>query len=236
VCAAGSEQRTHRTTEAAVRFGNVFARLKPGVNIEQAQAHLKLAQDRLLQESAPIEYEGAHRQAFLSQRLKLLSAANGLDNTLRDRYSRPLGVSFGICMLVLLVSCVNLANLLLARGVRRRKDIALRLAIGAPRALIVRELTLESLLLVLSGSVIGLMLAYGADRILLAQVHNAMVNFTLVAPLDVRVLTFAVAATLLTGICFVMIPAWRSTAVNLIEVLKGTKGGPLAGCGKMSYN
>ena len=213
-------------------IANIFARLNPTVSIEQAQARLTISQERLLDESAPLEYQGARRQEFISQKLKLLSAANGLDYMLRNQYSRPLGVALGISVLVLLVSCVNLANLLLARGVRRRRDIALRLAIGASRTWIVRQLTIESMLLLVSGSFAGLALAYAADRVLITQVHDALVNFSLAAPLDARVLAFAVMATLVTGIGFGVIPAWRISDVNLIEVLKepnrGVRGGSTA--------
>jgi len=210
-------------------MGNVFARLRPGISIEQAQARLSISQERLLADSAPPDYQGESRQAFVARKLKLLSGTNGLDYMLRNRYSRPLGVSLGICALVLLVSCVNLANLLLARGVRRRGEIALRLALGASRSSIAWQLTVESVSLVLLGSLAGLVLAYCADRVLLTQVHNAMVNFSLTAPIDTRVLAFAVAATLLTGIGFGMIPAWRSSDVNLIEVLKATSRGVRTG-------
>jgi hypothetical protein len=204
---------------------NIFARLKPDVSIQLAQARLKLSESELLEQAAPLEYQGPRKQEFVSRRLSLIPAANGLDYMLRDRYSRPLGVSLGICLLVLLVSCVNLANLLLARGVRRRKDIVVRLAIGAPRALVIRQLATESFLLVLLGSLAGLVFAYEADRILITQVHNALVNFSLAAPLDARVLIFALTATLVTGLGFGVVPAWRSSDVNLVESLKEANRG-----------
>lgn len=206
-------------------IGNVFARLGPGVTLEQAQARLRISERRLLEQSVTPEYHGERRQAFLSQNLNLLPGTNGLDYFLRARYGRPLEVSLGICFLVLLVSCVNLANLLLARGVRRRRDIALRFAVGAKRGWIVRQLTIESFLLVVAGSIGGIGVAYGADLVLLTQLKNVLGNFTLEAHLDVRVLAFMLLVTLVTGVGFGVIPAWGNANVNLMEVLKSANRG-----------
>jgi predicted permease len=204
---------------------HVFARLASGTTVAQAQARLNVSGKHLLEQAVPPHYSGARLQEFVSQKLTLASAANGLDYMLRDRYSGPLAVAMGICLLVLLISCVNLANLLLARGIRRRKDMVVKLAIGAPRSLVARQLAIESLTLVLLGALAGLVLAYAADRMLLSQMDAVLINFSLRAPLDARVLAFAVAAILLTGIGFGVLPAWRSSNVNLLDALQSAARG-----------
>ncbi len=204
---------------------HVFARLAPGTSILQAQARLNVSEKHLLEQAAPPRHSGARLDEFVSQKLTLASAANGLDYMLRDRYSGPLAVAMGICLLVLLISCVNLANLLLARGLRRRGDMVVKLAIGAPRGLVARQLALESLTLVFLGALAGLALAYAADRMLLSQMDAVLINFSLRAPLDGRVLAFAAAAILLTGIGFGVLPAWRGSNVNLLDALQSASRG-----------
>jgi len=199
---------------------HVFARLAHGVSMEQARARLRFSQQHLLQESVLPDYQGARRREFLSQTLDLVSGATGLDYMLRNRFTRPLYVLLGISFLVLLTSCVNLANLLLARGVRRRRELAVRLAMGASRARVARQLAIESLLLVLTGTILGSSLAYAADRVLMTQTQAAFINFSLSASPDLRVLAFAAAMALITGIGFGVLPAWRSSDVDMAISLK----------------
>ncbi len=198
----------------------VFLRLAPGTVISQAQARLNVSGPRLLEASVPPEYQGARLHEFLSQPLRLIPAANGLDYMLRNRYTRPLAAALGICLLVLFISCVNLANLLLARGINRRREMAVRMAIGARRSLLARQLALESLVLVFTGALAGIALAYAAARVLISQLRATLINFTLTAPLDTRVLAFAAAAICIVGLAFGVLPAWRSSNVNLLEALQ----------------
>lgn len=218
-----------KTERRSYSWVHIFARLAHGVSREQAQARLRISEERILEQSVPPDYQAARRHDFVSQKLSLVSAATGLDYMLRKRFSRPLTVLLGICFLVLLISCVNLANLLLARGVRRRREIAVRLAIGAPRFLIVQQLAIESLLLVLAGSVLGSILAFVADRVLMVQIQAAFIHFSLSTSPDVRVLAFAAAVALITGIGFGVLPAWRSSDVNMTEALKGAARGVQTG-------
>ncbi len=212
---------------------HVFARLANGVSIEQAQAYLTATERRLLEQDAPSDATGERRREFVSQKLHLVSNATGLDYMLRRRFSRPVTVLLGICLLVLTISCVNLANLLLARGVRRRREIALRLAVGASRFQIAQQLATESLLLVLAGLVLGSVLAYAADRVLMMQIQTAFIHFTLNTSPDARVGAFAAAAALITGLGFGVLPAWRSSDVNVAEALKaGRRGGQTAASGR----
>jgi predicted permease len=208
---------------------HVFARLRQGMSMEQARARLRFSQQRLLQESVPPDYQGTRRHEFLSQTLDLVSSATGLDYGLRSRFGRSVSVLLAISLLVLLVSCVNLANLLLARGVRRRRELAVRLAMGASRARVARQLAIESLLVVLTGTIFGSGLAYAADRVLMTQTQAAFINFSLSASPDLRVLAFAAAMALITGIGFGVLPAWRSSDVNMATSLKQASRGIQAG-------
>ena len=211
---------------------HIFARRAPGVSMQQAQTRFRFSAPRLLDHAIPPDYQGARRREFLSQRLDLVSAATGLDYMLRKRFTRPVTILLGICLLVLLVSCVNLANLLLARGVRRRGELAVRLAMGASRARIARQLAIESLLLVLTGTVLGFVLAYAADQVLMTQMRAAFINFTLRTSPDLRVLAFAAAVALITGIVFGVLPAWRSSNVNMGAALKQSiRGVPTGAAG-----
>ena len=204
---------------------HVFARLAPGVSMQQAQASFRSSERRLLEQAVPPDFQGARRHEFLSQRLDLVSAATGLDYMLRKRFARPVTILLGICLLVLLVSCVNLANLLLARGVRRRRELAVRLAMGASRARVARQLAIESLLLVLTGTGLGVVLAFAAGQILMTQMQAAFINFSLRASPDLRVLAFAAVIALITAMGFGVLPAWRSTDVNMATALKQSSRG-----------
>lgn len=210
---------------------HALARLRPGVSTERARAWLRSSQQRLLDQSVPSEYQGARRQEYLSQSLNMVSEVGGLDYSLRGRFGRPVTVLQGICVLVLLISCVNLANLLLARHVRRRSEIAVRLAIGASRARIVRQLTIESLLLVSAGTLLGLLLASVADRVLLTAFQSAFIHFSLKPSADGTVLCFAIVLAVATGIGFGLLPACRGSDVSLATSLKGAGRGMRAGAG-----
>lgn len=200
----------------------VFLRLAPHQSITQAQAWLSGLQRRLLESSAPAEFEGDRRKQFLSHKLSLAPAGTGLDYMLRKRFGAPLKVLLGICGLVLLISCLNLANLLLTRGIRRRREIALRLAMGAHRSHIFVLLASESFLIVGAGSALGLTLASVASRLITERVGAALSNFELSAATDMRVIVFMLGAALFTAIVFGVIPAWRSSDVKSAEVLKSS--------------
>lgn len=204
---------------------HVFARLRQGVSMQQAQTRLRFSERRLLEQAVPEDYQGARRRDFVAASLNLASAATGLDYGLRSRFGRPATILLGICLLVLLISCVNLANLLLARGVRRRRELAVRLAMGASRAGIARQLAIESLLLVLTGTILGSMLPYAADQVVMTQMQATLINFSLSASPDLRVLSFAAAMAFITGVGFGVFPAWRSSDVNMAAALKQSSRG-----------
>jgi predicted permease len=141
---------------------------------------------------------------------------------MKEQYGRSLRLLLGVCALVLLIACANVANLLLARAVARRSHTAVRLAMGASRGQIVTEALVESVLLAVAGAIAGLMVAVGAARLLISL---AFAGATIV-PIDTNpspvVLAFATGLALITGIVFGAAPAWFATRTDPIEALRGS--------------
>ena len=205
-----------------------YGRLKPGTSIEMAQASLQPLLHSILElEAEQPEFArsatAADRESFLRNRIELLP---GSDSDLCEYMSKPLWVLFALTAAVLLLACANLANLLLARATAREKEFAVRLAIGAGRVRIVRQLLVESLLLSGSGAILGLALAFLADRILLRIYLPAdAAGEIAVSPIpDWRVLAFALGAMLVTSLFFGLLPAIRSSQTDITTSLKDRSG------------
>ena len=211
-----------------------YGRLKPGISVQQAQASLQpLLHSILEMEVQQPEFTrsttaAADRQLFLRNRVELLP---GSDNGLREYMRKPLWLLVALTGAVLLLACANLANLLLARATARERELAVRLAIGAGRARIVRQVLIESLLLSAAGAVVGLALAFLADRVLL-RVYlpaDAAADF-IVSPIpDGRVLAFVAGIMLLTSLVFGLLPAVRGSRTEITLSLKDRSGALSAG-------
>ncbi len=130
---------------------------------------------------------------------------------------------------VLLIACANVASLLIARAASRQKEIAIRLAIGAGRFRIIRQLLVESLLLSLAGGILGLVLALWTDRVLLAFLPPDTIDLKLSTTPDPRILLFAAAVSLLTGLIFGLAPALQAVKPDVAPTLKDTVGGVVGG-------
>jgi putative ABC transport system permease protein len=207
-------------------WGFAFVRVKAGVTAEQVRVRLGAEWRRLLDESLPTRIQGAERAEMLNQPLVVTSGAAGLDYGLRNRFQRPLFALLGISALVLLVSCINIANLLLARGLQRQREIAVRLALGASRWQVALELIVEGAILVAAGLSCALFLTNAGDSVLLALLSRAYSGFTLKAGADVRVLLFTSGAALAALLLFGVFPAWQISAVDLTSALKsGSRSG-----------
>jgi predicted permease len=210
-----------------------YGRLKPGVSLEQAQLSLQPLMHGILemevqQPDFTRHYTTAEGQLFLRNRAELLP---GSDNGLRDYMRRPLWLLVALTGAVLLLACASLANLLLARATAREREFALRLAIGATRARIVRQVLVESLLLAVSGAILGLALAFLAARILL-RIYlpaDAAAEFVVSPIPDVRVLAFVVGVMLLTSLVFGLLPAFRGSRTEITLSLKDRSGALSAG-------
>src|SRR5207248_2140079 len=141
----------------------------------------------------------------------------------------------GMVGLVLLIACANVANLLLARGAARQKEVAIRLALGASRGAIVRQRLVESLVLSASGAVLGLGIAWWTGELLLRTLPGDTSLQTLSATPDARVTAFAIAAALVTAILFGLAPALSSTRPALTSTLKDEAGSVVGGTGHARF-
>jgi predicted permease len=194
--------------QAGNQYIRIVARPAKGVSVEQARARLKVVWPAMAQVSVNQRTPQKRRDAMLASTLDLAAGGTGW-TPLRNSYSKPLYVLMAISALVLLLACANVANLLLARSAARRREFGIRLAIGAGRARVVRQLVVESLLLSSLGAALGLVVAGFGSRLVLAQVSRTI---RLDVGLNLPVLAFATAAAILTGLLFGLAPALRSTA------------------------
>ena len=212
-----------RTTAGWIR---VIGRLRPGVSVAQAQADMDVVFRRRLAETL-----SGKRGGDLSIRLETGSAGY---MSLRQQFRQPLLILMTTVALVLLIACVNVANLLLARAGTRRKEIAVRLAVGAGRFRLIRQLLTESVLLAMIGGFAGLFFARLCARALLAYLPE-QTRSALDVALDGRVLGFTLAISFVTGLLFGLAPALQATRINLTASLKDQTGAS-AGRSRLALN
>jgi predicted permease len=197
----------------------LMARRRPGVSPQRATAVLDVLFHREVMAALADVHDADDRREEQSRHVILSPGGRGLSN-LRHRITQPLYILMGVAALVLLIACANIANLLLARADRRRKEMAVRLGIGAARGRLVRQLLTESLLLSGLGAILGLLFAFWGSRFLFTLLARGDVPVQLDAALDLRRLGFAAAAALATGVFFGLAPALQATRVDLSATLK----------------
>jgi predicted permease len=196
----------------------LMGRLKPGVTERQAGADL----DVILRQTLTAAHSSGPDPQQIPQ-IELQRGSKGMDS-LRQQFSQPLLLLMTVVGLVLLIACANVANLHLARASARQREISVRLALGAGRRRLIRQLLTESVLLATLGGALGLIFASWSTHALLALVASGLDRVSLEVRPDARVLAFTAAVSLLVGILFGLAPAFRATRVQIAPSLKASAG------------
>jgi predicted permease len=202
----------------------VMGRLKPGWTLKQASEYFDALSPGLFAETAPDGYSSETLRIWRAFRLAAYPAGAGV-SFLRDQYNSSLEILLAITGLVLLIACANLANLMLARASVKRREIAIRMALGASRGRLLRQILLESALLAACGAILGAALARPLSRALVNSLDTSQSTIQLSIVTDWRVLLFAAAASIATCIVFGTVPALRSTGAEPLMSLKSAERG-----------
>jgi putative ABC transport system permease protein len=211
----------------------IMAREKPGDSIEHMRAGLSTISKGVFESTIPPHWRQEQKDRYAKNGLMVVPASTGLSD-LRRRYGTALYMLLGIVSLVLLIACANVANLLLARAAVRQREMAIRIALGAARGRVVRQLFTESLLLSLSGAAVGLLFAQWASRLLVRFLSSSNNHIFLELGLDWTVLGFTVGVAIVTGVLFGVTPAWRAVRVPPNAALKANGRGIVEGSGRFS--
>ena len=207
-----------------VWFLAAFGRLAPGIERAQAEAQLAATSKAIFEATAPATYVPDDLEAYLAFTLTATPAGTGV-SPLRADYETPLWVLLGVTGLVLLIACANLANLMLARATAREREIAVRLAIGASRRRVLRQMLSESLLIAICGAAGGVMLARWMSRFLVAFLSTDDAPLFVDLTLDWRVLLFTLGLAVAACLLFGLAPAVRATAADPGATMKaGCRG------------
>jgi predicted permease len=206
----------------------MIGRLNPGWSVDRASAHLHDISPAVFRESVPDTYRPDAAASYLKNRLGVESAEAGV-SSLRRQYEGSLWILLGMTGLVLLIACANLANLLLARAGVREREATLRQALGASRARLVAQLMTESVLLAVSGAVLGTWLAHGLSGALVAFLGGPQQSVYLPLGPDWRVLGFTSALAIGTCLLFGLVPALRATQSSPAAVMHGGRGAAATG-------
>lgn len=210
-----------------------IGRLKPGVSVEQATAELRALSAPLFAETTPDTYTTGDAENYRKFTLEAMSIQTGF-SSLRGQYDTPLTLLLGLAGLVLLIACGNLANLMLARASAREQEMAVRLAIGASRWRLVRQLMSESLIIATAGAVLGAWIARSLSGVLVSFLSNDRNPLMLDLAINWRVLGFTTGLAVLTCLLFGLVPAIRATRTAPITAMRGGGRGITDGHGRFT--
>jgi putative ABC transport system permease protein len=198
---------------------HLMGRLKDGVTPQQADAALQAAWPAIMESTTPADMPAERRAMFLGRRTALEPGRTGFSRV-RNQFGEPLWLLMALVALLLTIACASVANLLLARGVARRKEIAIRLAIGASRARVFRQLVTEALVLTVSGAAVGLLLASWSGNALVASLRTNASRLSLDTSTGWRTLAFTLALAGGVSILSALLPALGATRRDVTGALK----------------
>lgn len=214
----------------------IIGRLKPGLLREQAEAAVAPVYSQIIEEELPLlgNLSADSKQRFRDKKLLLDSGSRGRPILQHDT-KEPLLVLMGMVGLVLLIACANVANLLMARGAARQREIAIRMAVGAGRMRLVRQFLVESLTLSLIGGAVGLLVAAWTINLLVGSIPDSIGAVGLSANLDFRLLVFTMTLSVVTGLLFGLLPAIKATRLNLEATLREQGSSVSGGIGQVRF-
>jgi putative ABC transport system permease protein len=207
---------------------NVIARTKSGISSSQAVARLNTLAPEIFKATLPFNLKADKASRYQANTFTIAPAGNGISK-IRLQYRLALITLMVVVGAVLLIACANVANLLLARGAARQREIAIRMALGSGRARIIRQLLTESLLLSLSGAALGLVFAQWGTHALVGYLSTSRSSVFLDLSVDGRMLAFTAAVAIVTGLLFGLAPAWRGTRVQPQTAMKANSRGVIEG-------
>jgi predicted permease len=217
------EGRASQLDERSSWWLNIMIRLKPDQSLAAAEAALAAMRPHVREATMPPGVSARVTNQYLNDPLTLAPAATGR-SPLRTRYERPLLTILVVVGLVLLVACANIANLQLARATARRREVSLRIALGASRWQVARQFLAESLLLASIGAGAGLLFARWAGPAIVSQISTDTAPVFLDLAPDLRVLAFTTAITVVTALLFGTVPALRATRAQPADALRASAG------------
>ncbi len=198
----------------------VMGRPKPGLTTDNLAARLKVLSPQVMTGAMPTNWKADEQKEFASRFFVTQPGGTGL-SYVRRQYESPLKVLMGVVGLVLLIACANIASLMLARSAARHKEIAVRLAVGASRWRLIRQLLTESILLSAMGAALGVLFARWGASLMVRFITTTHEKVFLDLTIDTRVMAFTAGIAVLTGLLFGVLPAFRSTRVSLASAMKG---------------
>jgi putative ABC transport system permease protein len=209
----------------------IIGRPKPGISAAQVTARLNTLAPEIFKATLPPSLLHADQQEkYLASTFNTAPAAGGVSGV-RSQYRLALLTLMVVVGVVLLIACANVANLLLARGAARQREIAIRMALGSGRARLIRQLLTESLLLSFGGAALGVVFAQWGTRLLVGLLSTSRSSVFLNLSVDGRMLAFTAGVATLTGLLFGIAPAWRGTRVQPHTAMKANSRGVIEGAG-----